>query len=102
MSRVRSKDTKPELIVRKLAFGIGYRYRIHTKDLPGCPDMVFRSRRKVIFIHGCFWHSGIDMKTALLPDSRSLVSISGVRNSKQTASAMPGTSARSCNRVGKC
>lgn len=56
MSRVRSKDTTPELRVRRLVHGLGYRYRLHAKDLPGRPDLVFRRRRKVIFVHGCFWH----------------------------------------------
>jgi len=56
MRAVRSKDTAPEMIVRRLLHGLGYRYRLHRKDLPGCPDLVFPSRRKVIFIHGCFWH----------------------------------------------
>jgi DNA mismatch endonuclease, patch repair protein len=56
MSRVRSRDTKPEMLVRKLVHGLGYRYRLHCKDLPGNPDIVFRPRRKVIFVHGCFWH----------------------------------------------
>jgi DNA mismatch endonuclease (patch repair protein) len=56
MSRVRSKDTKIELFVRKIVYTLGYRYRLHVKSLPGAPDLVFRSRKKVIFIHGCFWH----------------------------------------------
>ncbi len=56
MSRIRSKDTKPEMRVRRLVHGMGYRYRLHAKDLPGRPDLVFRPRRKVIFVHGCFWH----------------------------------------------
>jgi len=56
MARIRSKDTKPEMRVRRLVHGLGYRYRLHAKDLPGRPDLVFRPRRKVIFIHGCFWH----------------------------------------------
>jgi DNA mismatch endonuclease (patch repair protein) len=56
MSLVRAKDTKPEMLVRRLVHGMGYRYRLHVRNLPGCPDMVFRSRRKVIFVHGCFWH----------------------------------------------
>lgn len=56
MSRVRSKDTKPELRVRRLVHGLGYRYRLHGRDLPGSPDLVFGPRRKVIFVHGCFWH----------------------------------------------
>lgn len=56
MSRVRSKDTKVELFVRKLVYSLGYRYRLHVKALPGSPDMVFAGRKKVIFVHGCFWH----------------------------------------------
>jgi DNA mismatch endonuclease (patch repair protein) len=56
MSRVRGKDTKPEMIVRRLLHGLGYRYRLHARDLPGKPDIVFRGRRKAIYVHGCFWH----------------------------------------------
>lgn len=56
MSRIRGRDTKPEMIVRSLVHGLGYRYRLHRKDLPGKPDLVFPKRRKIIFIHGCFWH----------------------------------------------
>jgi DNA mismatch endonuclease (patch repair protein) len=56
MSCIKAKDTKPEMIVRKLLWHNGYRYRLHHKDLPGNPDIVFPSRKKVIFIHGCFWH----------------------------------------------
>ena len=61
MRAVRSKDTKPEIIVRKLSFSLGYRHRLHRKDLPGKPDLVYPSRKKVIFVHGCFWH-GHDCK----------------------------------------
>ena len=56
MGRVRNKDTKPEMVVRRLVHSLGYRYRLHSRTLPGHPDMVFPGRRKVIFIHGCFWH----------------------------------------------
>lgn len=56
MGRVRSKDTQPELAVRRLVHGMGYRYRLHDAKLPGKPDLVFRNRAKVIFVHGCFWH----------------------------------------------
>ena len=56
MRRIRSKDMKPELLVRHLVYSLGYRYRLHRKDLPGKPDLVFGPRRKVIFVHGCFWH----------------------------------------------
>ena len=56
MSRIRSRDTVPEMIVRRLLFSMGYRYRVNSKDLPGKPDIVFTRKRKVIFVHGCFWH----------------------------------------------
>jgi DNA mismatch endonuclease (patch repair protein) len=56
MSRVHGKDTKAELLVRRLLYNLGYRYRLQARDLPGNPDIVFRSKKKVIFIHGCFWH----------------------------------------------
>lgn len=56
MQRIRSKNTKPEIIVRKLVFSLGYRYRLHRKDIPGNPDIAFIGRKKAIFIHGCFWH----------------------------------------------
>jgi DNA mismatch endonuclease (patch repair protein) len=56
MRAIRSKDTKPELVVRRLVHAIGYRYRLHRKDLAGQPDLVFPSRRKVVFVNGCFWH----------------------------------------------
>ena len=69
MARIRSKDTAPELITRKLLYSMGYHYRLHVADLPGCPDLVFRSRRKVIFVHGCFWHSH-SCKAGHLPRSR--------------------------------
>jgi DNA mismatch endonuclease (patch repair protein) len=57
MRAIRSKGMRPELAVRSLAHNLGYRFRLHRKDLPGKPDLVFASRRKVIFVHGCFWHS---------------------------------------------
>ncbi|MYB05913.1 MAG: DNA mismatch endonuclease Vsr [Gemmatimonadetes bacterium] len=57
MQAVRSRDTGPEMLVRRLLHRFGYRYRLHRTDLPGKPDIVFGSRRKVIFVHGCFWHS---------------------------------------------
>ncbi len=56
MSRIRNADTKPEMIVRRLVHGMGYSYRLHARDLPGNPDLAFRPRKKVIFVHGCFWH----------------------------------------------
>jgi DNA mismatch endonuclease, patch repair protein len=56
MSRIRNANTKPEMLVRSLVHCMGYRYRLHARYLPGKPDMVFRNRKKIIFIHGCFWH----------------------------------------------
>lgn len=56
MGRIRGRDTGPEMIVRRLLHSMGYRFRLHGRDLPGRPDIVFRSRRAVIFVHGCFWH----------------------------------------------
>ena len=56
MGRVGARDTKPEMRVRKLVHRLGYRFRLHRRDLPGTPDLVFPGRRKVIFVHGCFWH----------------------------------------------
>ncbi|HWX54920.1 MAG TPA: DNA mismatch endonuclease Vsr [Verrucomicrobiae bacterium] len=70
MGRVRSKNSRPELFVRKLVFALGYRYRLHAKDLPGHPDLVFRKARKVIFVHGCFWHRHAACALARLPKSR--------------------------------
>jgi DNA mismatch endonuclease (patch repair protein) len=68
MRAIRSKDMLPEMKVRRLAHRLGYRFRLHRKDLPGTPDLVFSSRRKVIFVHGCFWHSH-DCKAAHIPKS---------------------------------
>jgi len=70
MSRVRSTGSKPEMAVRQLVHGLGYRYRLHGKGIPGRPDLVFRGRRKVIFVHGCFWHRHTGCKLARLPKSR--------------------------------
>jgi DNA mismatch endonuclease, patch repair protein len=70
MARVRSKDSKPELIVRKMLYAMGYHYRLHAKELPGKPDIVFRQRRKAIFVHGCFWHRHESCSLARLPKSR--------------------------------
>jgi len=60
MRRITSKGMKPEMTVRKLAHRLGYRFRLHRKDLPGKPDLVFPGRRKVVFVHGCFWHQHSD------------------------------------------
>jgi DNA mismatch endonuclease (patch repair protein) len=72
MALIRARDTKPELKVRRAIHAAGLRYRLHAKDLPGRPDLVFRSRRIVIFVHGCFWHQHPDpsCKLARMPKSR--------------------------------
>ncbi len=70
MSRVRSKDTKPEHVVRRLLHGMGYRFRIHQRLLPGTPDIVLRRHRTAIFVHGCFWHGHEGCRRARLPETR--------------------------------
>ncbi|WP_272873159.1 very short patch repair endonuclease [Sphingomonas arenae] len=72
MSKVRHKDTGAELKVRRLVHRLGYRYRLHARSLPGRPDLVFASRKAVIFVHGCFWHRHPDpeCRLARLPKSR--------------------------------
>lgn len=72
MGRVRAIDTKPEMVVRHLVHRMGYRYRLHGRDLPGCPDLVFPRFRKALFVHGCFWHRHPDptCRLARLPKSR--------------------------------
>lgn len=72
MSRVKARDTKPEMVVRRLLHAMAYRYRLHAKDLPGRPDIVFRGRRLAIFVNGCFWHRhpDPDCRLARLPKSR--------------------------------
>lgn len=67
MSRVSSKNTKPELVVRSLLHGMGYRFRLHRKDLPGKPDITLPKYQKVIFVHGCFWHGHTDCPRAKRP-----------------------------------
>ena len=67
MRAVKDRDTKPEMVVRRLLHSMGYRYRLHRKDLPGKPDIVFGPRRKVIFVHGCFWHGHSCKRGSRLP-----------------------------------
>ncbi|MBS1825882.1 MAG: DNA mismatch endonuclease Vsr [Acidobacteria bacterium] len=69
MRAVKSQDTGPEMLVRRLVHSLGFRYRLHTRDLPGCPDLVFASRRKVIFVNGCFWHGHGCPRGARVPKS---------------------------------
>lgn len=70
MSRIRSRDTAPEIAVRRTAHAIGLRFRLHRRDLPGSPDLVFPRRRLAIFVHGCFWHQHEGCKRSSHPKSR--------------------------------
>jgi DNA mismatch endonuclease, patch repair protein len=70
MSKIRCKDTKPEMLVRKFLHAAGLRYRLHDKRLPGKPDMVFSKHRKVVFVHGCFWHGHEGCKYFVVPKTR--------------------------------
>jgi len=70
MSRIRGKDTSPEMIVRRVVHSLGYRYRLYVHQLPGCPDLVFPSRRKAILVHGCFWHRHRCRKGRSMPGTR--------------------------------
>jgi DNA mismatch endonuclease Vsr len=70
MGRIRAKDTKPEMVVRRLAHALGYRFRIHSSKLPGRPDLVFPARRKAVFVHGCFWHAHPGCRRAFSPKTR--------------------------------
>jgi DNA mismatch endonuclease (patch repair protein) len=71
MSAIRDKDTTPEIIARRLVYSLGYRFRLHGAGLPGRPDLIFSSRRKVIFVHGCFWHRHSCSKGRSMPSTRS-------------------------------
>lgn len=70
MSQIRSKDTKPEMVVRKILFSNGFRFRLHRNDLPGKPDIVLSKYRTVIFVHGCFWHGHEGCRYFVVPKTR--------------------------------
>jgi DNA mismatch endonuclease (patch repair protein) len=70
MRSIRSSNTKPEMLVRRLVHSMGYRYRLHSRKLPGRPDLVFASRRAVIFVHGCFWHLHASCSISHVPDAK--------------------------------
>jgi len=72
MSRVKGKDTKPEMLVRRFLHAKGFRYKLHDKSLPGKPDIVLPKYKTVIFIHGCFWHGHKNCKKATLPKTRTV------------------------------
>lgn len=69
MAAIHSKNTKPEVVLRGMIYRMGYRYRLHVKDLPGTPDLVFRGRKKAIFLNGCFWHQHKGCKSGRVPKS---------------------------------
>lgn len=72
MSGIRAKNTKPEMQVRQALHALGFRYRLHRKELAGCPDIVMTSRKIAIFVHGCFWHQHVNCRYAKLPGTRSV------------------------------
>lgn len=83
MRSVKNRDTKPEIIVRRLLHRMGFRYRLHRSDLPGKPDIVFTSRKKVIFVHGCFWHGHSCKRGSRLPKTNTEYWQSKIERNKQ-------------------
>lgn len=71
MSKIRGKNTKPELLLRSALFKLGLRYRIHRRDLPGKPDIIFPRLKKALFVHGCFWHFHQDCREGRIPSTNS-------------------------------
>jgi DNA mismatch endonuclease (patch repair protein) len=83
MALVHSTDTKPEMVVRKLVHSLGYRYRLHRKNLPGCPDLAFPSRQKALFVHGCFWHQHRCKRGSRIPSTRREYWVRKLRRNKE-------------------
>jgi DNA mismatch endonuclease (patch repair protein) len=83
MSRIRSKDTKPEIIVRKFLFHKGLRYRLHVTELPGKPDIVLPKYKTVIFVHGCFWHGHDECKYFVIPKTRTEWWLNKINNNRR-------------------
>ncbi len=83
MSRIRSKDTKPELLVRKYLFSKGFRYKLHDRKLPGKPDLVFPKHKTVLFVHGCFWHGHAKCKYFVIPKTRTQWWVEKITRNKQ-------------------
>lgn len=83
MSRIRSEDTKPELLVRQYLHSNGFRYRLHVKKLPGKPDLVFPKLKTVIFVHGCFWHGHEGCRYFVLPKTRTKWWLAKINGNKQ-------------------
>ncbi len=89
MARVKGRDTKPEMVVRRHLHALGYRFRLHRKDLPGAPDLTLASRRKVIFVHGCFWHGHDCPRGARIPkQNRAYWEAKIARNRARDAAAL--------------
>ena len=82
MRGIKSENTKPEKIVRSLAHALGYRFRIHQSDLPGKPDIVFAGRKKIIFVHGCFWHGHTACKGGHVPKSNNAYWVTKIARNK--------------------
>lgn len=83
MSRIKSKDTKPEMLVRKFLFSKGFRYRLHVKNLPGKPDIVLPKYKTIIFINGCFWHGHENCKYYVIPKTRTAWWLEKINSNKQ-------------------
>src|SRR5688572_30101895 len=83
MSRIRGKDTKPEILVRKFLFSNGFRFRIHDKGLSGKPDIVLRKYRTVIFVHGCFWHGHNECSYFVIPKSNTQFWVKKIRGNQE-------------------
>lgn len=83
MSQIRSKNTKPELMVRKCLFANGFRYRLHCKDLPGKPDIVLPKYKTVIFVHGCFWHGHEGCSNFVVPKTNTVWWLNKISRNKQ-------------------
>jgi len=88
MSKIRGKHTKPEMAVRRFVWGTGFRYRLHQKDLPGCPDLVFVGKKKAIFVHGCFWHGHKCRKNKLPKTNRAFWKEKIERNRKRDSASV--------------
>lgn len=91
MSRIRSKDTKPEMLVRRFLHKNGFRYRLHVKDLPGKPDIVLPKYKTVIFIHGCFWHGHEGCKYYVVPKTRTEWWVEKIERNKSNDVKAEGT-----------
>jgi DNA mismatch endonuclease (patch repair protein) len=84
MSRIRGKDTKPEILVRKFLFSKGFRFRLHDKNLPGKPDIVLRKYKTIILVHGCFWHGHKGCRYFVIPKTRTLWWTTKIKNNRKS------------------